>query len=263
VFEKFLAQKSRKKTAHEFERVAAHLKLAFGAETLISDITAQRISDYKASRLAVRRGGNPLTAAAINRPMGLLRTLLRQALKWKLLTEVPEIDFDAENPGLVRFLTAEEADRLLVAAGKSRNVVLADLVEFAMFTGVRRGEALGLTWERVDRSRGVVLLSETKNGLPREVKLSANADAAIARRWTLGATGLVFGSRNWNTFRSSWAKAVRDAGILKFRFHDLRHTTASWLVQQGADAPGGQDDAGPLGHRRHAPLLPLRSGLPA
>jgi integrase len=62
-----------------------------------------------------------------------------------------------------------------------------------MFTGVRRGEALGLTWDRVDRSRGVVLLTETKNGRPREVQLSANADAALARRWTPDATGLVFG----------------------------------------------------------------------
>jgi integrase len=232
-FAKFLALKSNKKTAHEFQRVAEHLKSAFGADTRLTDITSARIADYKIERMAVRRGGKVLTAAAINRPLGLLRNLLRQAAKWKVITEVPEIEFEEESAGVVRFLTPEEATRLLTAAQKSRNTALVDLVEFAMFTGLRRGEALGLTWDRVDRSRGVVLLIETKNGHPREVQLSANADAALARRWTPDATGLVFGSRNWNSFRQAWVAAVKAAGIAKFRFHDLRHTTASWLVQQG------------------------------
>jgi integrase len=226
-FKKFLALKSNKKTAHEFERVAKHLKAAFGAETPLTDITAERIAEYKATRLAVRRGGKPLTAAAVNRPLGLLRTLLRQALRWKIIAEMPEIEFEDEPAGVVRFLRSEEAARLLAACRKSRNTTLADLVEFAMFTGVRRGESLGLTWDRVDRARGVVLLTETKSGRPREVQLSANADAALARRWTPNATGLVFGSRNWNSFRQAWTAAVKAAGIAKFRFHDLRHTTAS------------------------------------
>ena len=220
-------------TAREFQRVAEHLKAAFGADTVLTGITAARIPEYKAERLAVRRGGKPLTAAAVNRPLGLLRTLLRQALRWKFIPEVPEIEFEDESAGVVRFLRPDEATRLLAACRKSRNTALADLVEFAMFTGVRRGEALGLTWDRVDRARGVVLLTETKNGRPREVQLSANADAALARRWTSNATGSVFGSRNWNGFRQAWAAAVKAAGITKFRFHDLRHTTASWLVQQG------------------------------
>jgi integrase len=232
-FAKFLALKSNKKTAREFLRVAEDLKAAFGADTVLTGITAARIAEYKAVRLAVRRGGKPLPAAAVNRPLGLLRGLLRQALRWKFIPEVPEIELEDESSGVVRFLRPDEATRLLAACRKSRNTALADLVEFAMFTGVRRGEALGLTWDRVDRARGVVLLTETKNGRPREVQLSANADAALARRWTSNATGLVFGSRNWNSFRQAWTAAVKAAGIAKFRFHDLRHTTASWLVQQG------------------------------
>jgi integrase len=103
----------------------------------------------------------------VNRPLGLLRTLLRQALRWKFISEVPEIEFEDESAGVVRFLRPDEATRLLAACRQSRNTALADLVEFAMFTGVRRGEALGLTWDRVDRARGVVLLTETKNGRPR------------------------------------------------------------------------------------------------
>jgi integrase len=134
---------------------------------------------------------------------------------------------------VISFLRPDEAGRLLSACRQSRNKALVDLVEFAMFTGVRRGEALGLEWNRVDRARGVVLLTNTKNDKPREVQLSSNADAALARRWTPDASGLVFGSRNWNSFRQAWAAALKAAGVHRFRFHDLRHTTASWLVQQG------------------------------
>src|SRR5215813_13046200 len=219
-FDRFLALKARKPTANEFRRVAEHLKAAFGAETLLTEITAAKISEYKAARLAVKRGTGHLSAAAVNRPLGLLRSLLRQAKKWNLLLEeVPEIEFEDEPAGIIRFLTPEEATRLLAACRQSRNAALADLVEFAMFTGVRRGEALGLEWENVDRSRGVVVLVKTKNGKPRDVQLSRNADAVLARRWAQGATGLVFGSRNWNSFRQAWVGSLKAAGIRRFRFH--------------------------------------------
>jgi integrase len=188
-FEKFLALKARKPTAHEFRRIAEHLKAAFGADTPLIEITAAKISEYKAARLAVKRGNGHLTAAAVNRPLGLLRSLLRQAKRWKVLDELPEIEFEEEPQGIIRFLTPEEATRLLAACRKSRNAALADLVEFAMFTGVRRGEALGLEWENVDRSRGVVVLVKTKNNKPRDVQLSRNADAVLARRWTPGPPG--------------------------------------------------------------------------
>ena len=70
---------------------------------------------------------------------------------------------------------------MLAACKKSRNAALADLVEFSLFTGVRRGEALSLTWDRVDCARGVIRLELTKSGRRREVPLSSNADGVLAQ----------------------------------------------------------------------------------
>jgi integrase len=175
-----------------------------------------------------------LSAAAVNRPLALLRHLLRLAHEeWGELDVVPKIRTEKEPQGRLRWLTQEEATNLLAACKRSRNAALADLVEFSLFTGVRRGEALGLTWDRVDRARGVIRLELTKSGRRREVPLSSNAEAVLARRWTPGAKGYVFGSRNWNSFRSAWEAALAAAGVEGFRFHDLRHTFAAWLVQRG------------------------------
>jgi integrase len=106
--------------------------------------------------------------------------------------------------------------------------------------------ARGLTWDRVDRARGVIRLELTKSGQRREVPLSSNADGVLARRWTPDAKGYVFGSPNWNAFRSAWEAAVGAAGLEGIRFHDLRHTFASWLVQRGRTLKDAQEV---LGHQ--------------
>jgi integrase len=249
--ERYLGLKARKLTLAEDKRTLGHLKTVFGAETPLSEISADRISDYKARRLAttrkIRDTEKHLSAAAVNRPLTLLRHLLRLAQEeWGVLEHVPKIRTEKEPQGRLRWLTIDEAARLLAACRKSKNKALLDLVEFAMFTGVRRGEALGLTWDRVDRARGVIRLELTKSGHRREVPLSSNADAVLARRWTPDAKGCVFGSRNWNAFRSTWEAALAGAGIDGFRFHDLRHTFASWLVQRGRTLKEVQEA---LGHQ--------------
>lgn len=165
---------------------------------------------------------------------------------------MPKIRLEPEPQARLRWLKPEQAIKLLAACGKSRNIALADLVEFALFTGVRKSEALSLTWDRVDRARGVILLETTKSGHRREVALSLNADAVLARRWTDGAMGLVFGSRNWNSFRTAWETAVAASGIDDLRFHDLRHTFASWLVQRGRSLREVQEA---LGHTTQAMTL--------
>ena len=249
--ERYLGLKVRKRTIAEDKRTLEHLKAAFGAKTLLAEITAERISEYKAERLAATRKigemEKPLSAAAVNRPLAILRHLLRLARdEWDVLDEVPKIRTEKEPQGRLRWLTHEEATNLLVACRKSKNKALPDLAEFSMFTGVRRGEALGLTWDRVDRARGVIRLELTKSGHRREVPLSSNADAVLARRWRPEAKGYVFGSRNWNSFRSAWEAALDAAGIQSFRFHDLRHTFASWLVQRGRTLKEVQEA---LGHQ--------------
>jgi integrase len=253
--DRYLASKARKRTIEADRRQLDLLKAEFGGKTPLTEITASRISEYKAKRLAIVRTigkgegvvERRLTAAAVNRPLALLRHLLRLAHEeWGELDVVPKIRTEREPQGRLRWLTREEAIKVLSACKKSRNGALADLVEFSLFTGIRRGEALGLTWDRVDRARGVIRLELTKSGRRREVPLSSNADAVLARRWTPEAKDYVFGSRNWNSFRSAWESALVVAATDDLRFHDLRHTFASWLVQRGRSLREVQEA---LGHQ--------------
>jgi integrase len=216
----------------------------------------------------VKRGNQPLSAAAINRPLALLRHLLRLASEeWEALATVTKIRLEKEGQGRLRWLTPEEATKLLAKCRESANPALVDLVELALYTGMRQGEALGLTWDRVDRSRGVILLEVTKSGRRREVPLNVQADAVLARRAGSGTLeGPVFGTRSWYAFRTYWESAVEKAGLGDFRFHDLRHTFASWAIQRGASLPEVKDL---LGHHslamvmRYAHLAPehLRSAV--
>jgi integrase len=135
-------------------------------------------------------------------------------------------DPDGGRPeGRLRWLTPEEATLLLDACRLSRNDDLTDLVELALFTGMRRGEVLGLTWDRVDRAVGVIRLgsADTKNRRRREIPLNSRADAVLSRRGSK-AEGLVFGTANWDHFRSAFENAVARAKLIDFHFHDLRHT---------------------------------------
>src|SRR5262249_22743072 len=193
-----------RKSAHtqrDYQRIGKALKAEFGIETPVDEITAARIAEWESKRLTATRtigkGENaiarPLALATLNRPRAFLRHVLRQVHDWGALPTIPKIKTERE-PGRLRWLEPEEAVRLLEACRRSTNKVLADLVELALFTGMRRSEILGLTWDRVDRARGVVRLEVTKNGERREVPLCDRADAVLARRGGHGSSGYVFGT---------------------------------------------------------------------
>lgn len=148
----------------------------------------------------------------------------------------------SEPPGRVRWLTRAQADALLTAArGNPRAPWLADFIELALMTGMRRGELLGLEWRRVDWSQNLLYLERQKNGQRGSIPMNATAREALLGRARFRATYCpaspwVFadaaGTR-LNSLSRSFNSACQAAGLEDFHIHDLRHTCAAWLVQAG------------------------------
>jgi len=238
-FTRYFEAKARKKSLAEDQRLAEHLKLYFGAPTRLRDLTASKIAAYKAARLtakSVRRkndDGKPttLSAASINRPLALLRHLLRMAaVDWEVLPRVPVIRLEREPQGRIRWLEPEEEVRLLDACAKSANTSLLPMVTVALETGLRKGELLGLTWDRIDMSRGVIRLEVTKSGKRREVPMRQGVYNVLS------ALPKPHEGRVWPDIeiRSAFETAVEAAKLdAPLTFHDLRHSFASWWMMRG------------------------------
>jgi len=162
-----------------------------------------------------------------------------------------------EPRGRVRFLSDEERRKLLDACRKSRNKALHDVVVLALSTSMRRNEILHLTWDAVDLERGTITLEDTKNGERRMVPLVGHALNLMQERSKIRRldTRLVFPAPMTPRkapkpidIESAWQHALTCAGLGKatekdeppkdekdvFRFHDLRHTAASYLLMNGA-----------------------------
>lgn len=148
-----------------------------------------------------------------------------------------------------RFLSDEERAYLLEACKKSDWGRMYLLVLLALTTGARKAELMNLRWSDIELVQGVATLHDTKNGDPRILPLPKVALGELKQSREVG-NGLIFPSQRIPSqpfeFRKQWAKALDDAGINDFRFHDLRHSPASYLVMGGATL---HEAAEVLGHR--------------
>lgn len=187
-----------------------------------------------------------------NRYLAALSAVMDRAAKeWQWIDRNPvsSVRRRPEHRGRVRFLSDEERERLLTACQASRDRRLYSLVLFALATGARRGELLGLRWQDVDVAERRARLNKTKNKDRRSLSFPGPAgDLLRELAKTPHVSGYLFGnSAGQPTFpKKPWEEALREAEIEDFRFHDLRHTAASYLAMSGATLP---ELAAFLGHR--------------
>jgi integrase len=169
-----------------------------------------------------------------------LSSIFRYAIKeqsYLSANPVAQVPSRTEKNKRTRFLSDEERNALLTACHESDWNKLYLLVLMALTTGARLGELLGLHWDEIDFKERTTLLIDTKNGDSRILTIPESTINELQRFREVGS-GLVFPSptkfRKPFEFRKHWHKAMADAGIEGFRFHDLRHSCASMLVMNGA-----------------------------
>lgn len=215
------------KFARDFAAIEAKLDALsrlLGKNTLISELTNADLMDYRAAR---QREG--LQAHSVNRDFAYLKAALRHAHQMHG-QEVAPIAWKAikakEPPHRIRFLSRDEYARLLAVCDDG----LAKIVKLAVATGLRKTNLLQLEWQQVDLASGLVTVKLKGNKIGR-VKLTPASKAALVAG-VEDRRGRVFETKN---FRKRWEKAVADAKLEDFRFHDLRHTFASWARMAGAD----------------------------
>jgi integrase len=204
-----------------------------------------------------QRTGRDLKRGSVNRELSILRAMLRLAADEDCgyLEKAPRVKLEREDQGRLRFLSDHECERLLAECRKSGQPLLYTIVVIALNTGMRKSEILGLEWDRIDVSRGVLQLEETKNGTRREIPMNQAVYDVLSALPKSGRR--LFPS----SIRRAFENAVERAGVKDFRFHDLRHTFASWLTMKGRPLREVQEL---LGHKsiymtqRYSHLAPER-----
>lgn len=193
--------------------------------------------------------------ATVNRYLAALSHLFTIAVKeWGWLDENPlaKVNKLKEPRGRVRFLSDEERERLLKAAKESHSEYLYQIIVLCLSTGARKMEIIGLRWKDVDLDRGIITLHETKNNERRVLPITSHALFLMKEHAKLRRidTDLVFPSshnpKQPIDIRTPWETALKKAEINDFRFHDLRHSAASYLAMNGASMA---EIAEVLGHK--------------
>jgi integrase len=161
-------------------------------------------------------------------------------LKWITANPVDDVDGLEEPHGRVRFLSDDEMAALLKACKASANRYLFAVVVIGLATGARRGEIENIRWADVNAECTAVTLPKTKNKQIRAIHLTGIASEIVSKmRESKHADDMfLFPSPHSKkrplNFQSSWLTALKAAKIQDFRFHDLRHTHASYMAMEGA-----------------------------
>jgi len=237
-----------------------HILPALGRLTL-DQITGEHIAGLINEMRAKGYAGG-----TTNRVLVLLRYVFNLARKWNVpgasvnptagLTTAPEVQRQ-------RFLTPEETQRLIASINADDNQLAAKAIMLLLLTGARRNEITQAKWDHVDWKKQTLLVPVSKSGKPRIVALNGTAIALLQSLPRAAAAEHIFPSPiTGHPFASlfyPWDRIRSRAGLVDVRLHDLRHSFASFLVNQGVSLYVVQ---GLLGHtqprmtQRYAHLAP-------
>jgi integrase len=195
--------------------------------TLAKEITRRTVADYILER------SETVSAGTVAKEFATLRHALQLAVEWELLTVNPAqgAKLPKQSEGRTRYLSPTEFKAALEAAPDWMRGPMA----LAAFTGMRRGEILGLCWKDVDLENQRVYLTATKNGTLRVLALNGLA-VQVLKSLPEGNPGeLVFPEVNAAHLSVYTRRVFASVGIEDASFHSLRHTAASWLVMEGVD----------------------------
>ncbi|WP_439605743.1 tyrosine-type recombinase/integrase [Hydrogenophaga sp.] len=224
---KFLEETSHKRT-HEWDKsMLRWFHPHLGGKDLI-DINRALLDQVRLVR------GKGVSTATVNRYMALVRTILRKACnEWEWIDSAPKVGMFRDTEGRIRSLSRDEFTRLLAELPPH----LADMVQFSVATGLRQANVTRLQWKQISLERRHLWVAgkDHKNGRPHSVPLNEAALDVLHRRLGDHPTHAFTyeGNPIVQVNTKAWRNALLRAEIHDFRWHDLRHTFATWHREAG------------------------------
>ena len=199
------------------------------------------ITRHDIARIHLERKAQGKAASTANRILIIASHIFNLALKWKVpgVKENPTKDIAAyqENNKRERYLSVQEAKRLYEAVCESANPMLRYIVPMLVMTGCRRAEVIGACWKDIDMERRLWRVPLTKSGFARHVPLSDGALQILKTVPRNARSRYVFANPKtgepFSSIYESWDTARKKAQLKDVRIHDLRHSFASLLVNEG------------------------------
>ena len=206
----------------------------------LGTLAADEVTTEAIAELLERMRAAGYASGTSNRALVLIRYLYNLGRKWKVpgmsqnptlgLSTAPDVHRD-------RFLTPEETQRLIAAIQTDENRTAAQAILLLLLTGARRNEITQAKWEYVNWQRRTLLVPLSKSGKPRAIALNAQALELLQAIARIDGNPYIFPSevtgRPSPSLYFPWDRIRERAGLYSVRLHDLRHSFASFLVNQG------------------------------
>lgn len=236
VAERYLPHVKTYKRSWQTDETVLRIHILPALGTLAADeVTTEAIAE-----LLERMRAAGYASGTTNRVLVLIRYLYNLGRKWKVpgmsqnptlgLSTAPDVHRD-------RFLTGEETQRLIAALQIDENRIAAQAIMLLLLTGARRNEITQAKWDYVNWQRRTLLVPLSKSGKPRAIALNAQALELLQSIARIDGNPYIFPSEVTGRPSASlyfpWDRIRQRAGLYSVRLHDLRHSFASFLVNQG------------------------------